>query len=333
MVSMIVGFVVVVFWETFMDFTGMYSLLLGFTLAFIAPWLSRFSRCFRPQKVVNEFDAAQSYEDPPRRPSEPLKGPSRAHLDFLHSSITPTPKVQHRPSHRVIMDRIHDYDTVESVCEDELTLKGSRFIGIIMPCPDEFSIQANITEVMGKYRDATHYCWAAVYDGLARRERSSDNGEPSGTAGKPILSNLKSSGLSDVMCVVVRYFGGTLLGTGGLIHAYGEISKLALQGVRRRTRVACAVYRFTLNYSYYSQFENRMKDIMARRPECEYSDRVDVVAYIPSGREEEFERRITDLTERHIKLWRMDDEYLDRLPRNVMKPPGWIQNDWQHGSG
>ncbi len=209
------------------------------------------------------------------------------------------------------MDRIADYDTVEGTCEDELTLKGSRFIGIVMPCPDESSIQANLAEVASRYRDATHYCWAAVHGGSARMERSSDNGEPSGTAGKPILFNLKGTGLSDVMCVVVRYFGGTLLGTGGLVHAYGETSRLALQGVRRRTRRACAVYRFTLDYGHYSQFENRMRDLMAKRPECDYSDKVDVKAFVPVGRDEEFERRITDLTERQVRLWRMDDQYLD----------------------
>ena len=157
------------------------------------------------------------------------------------------------------MDRIADYDTISDTREAEITLKGSRFIGIVMPCPSEGDIQPNLERVSQKYRDATHYCWAAVYDGSSRHERSSDNGEPSGTAGKPILFNLKGSGLS------VRYFGGTLLGTGGLVHAYGETSKLALEGVARRTRRACAVYRFTLNYGYYSQFENKMRDLMAKR--------------------------------------------------------------------
>lgn len=208
------------------------------------------------------------------------------------------------------MASISDYSTVDGVCEDELTLKGSRFIGIVMPCPAESDIQTNISSVMEKYRDATHYCWAAIFNGSERRERSSDNGEPSGTAGKPILFSLKGTGLSDIMCVVVRYFGGTLLGTGGLVHAYGETSKLALTHVRSADRRACAKYRFTLDYGYYSQFEAKMRDIMARKPVCEYSDKVDVVAWIPVGREEEFERRITDLTERHVRLWRMDDEYI-----------------------
>lgn len=208
------------------------------------------------------------------------------------------------------MDRISDYETVEGVCEDEVTLKGSRFIGIVMPCPDEESIQANLAKVSERYRDATHYCWAAIFGGSERRERSSDNGEPSGTAGKPILFSLRGAGVSDAMCVVVRYFGGTLLGTGGLVHAYGETSKLALQGIRKVQRRACAVYTFTLDYSYYSQFESKMRDLMARKPECEYSDRVDIRAWVPVGRDEEFERRITDLTERHVRLSKWKDQYI-----------------------
>lgn len=208
------------------------------------------------------------------------------------------------------MDRISDYDTIEGTFEAEMTLKGSRFIGILMPCPREDCIQENIAMVSERYRDATHYCYAAVFNGSERRERSSDNGEPSGTAGKPILFALKGAGISDAMVVVVRYFGGTLLGTGGLVHAYGETAKLVLDGVEKVTRRACAVYRFTLEYGYYSQFESKMKDLMAKRPECEYSDKVDVKAWIPVGKDEEFERRITDLTERHVRLWKTDDEYI-----------------------
>ncbi len=208
------------------------------------------------------------------------------------------------------MARISDYDTVEGVREAEMTLKGSRFIGILMPCQDEDSIQPCIADVMGRYRDATHYCYAAVFDGSDRRERSSDNGEPSGTAGKPILFALKGAGITDAVCVVVRYFGGTLLGTGGLVHAYGETAKLVLDGVPKVPMRACAAYRFTLDYGYYSQFENKMRDIMAKRPECEYSDKVDVTAWVPIDRDEEFERRITDLTERHVRLLKLKDQYI-----------------------
>jgi len=122
---------------------------------------------------------------------------------------------------------------------------------------------------------------------------------------------LKGSGLSDVICVVVRYFGGTLLGTGGLVHAYTEATRIALDKVSRHTRTACAVYRFTLDYNYYSVFESKCRDLMARSPQCEYSDKVDVKVWLRIADEEDFVRRITDLTERHVMLKPGKDEYIE----------------------
>jgi len=209
------------------------------------------------------------------------------------------------------MKRISDYDTILEVYEDEITLKGSRFIGILMPCSTEEEIQIRLGKVAEKYRNATHYCYAAVYGGSERKEKSSDNGEPSGTAGKPILFMLKGSELSDVICIVVRYFGGTLLGTGGLVHAYAEGARIVLDRASRHTRTACAVYMFTLDYGYYSVFESKCRDLMARNPNCDYSDKVDVKAWIRIADEEEFVRRITDLTDRHVMLKPSDDEYIE----------------------
>ncbi|MBQ8373181.1 MAG: YigZ family protein, partial [Candidatus Methanomethylophilaceae archaeon] len=133
--------------------------------------------------------------------------------------------------------------------------------------------------------------------------------EPSGTAGKPMLMTLRGTGLSDTMCIVVRYFGGTLLGTGGLVHAYTETTKLALQHVERVSLTACNVYRFTLDYAYYSVFENKCRDLMARRPECDYYQKVDVKVWVRVDYADEFVRRITDLTERHARLIEMPQEY------------------------
>jgi len=191
-----------------------------------------------------------------------------------------------------------------------MTVKGSRFIGIIMSCLSEDQIQANLRAISEKYRDATHYCYAAVFDGSDRKEKSSDNGEPSGTAGKPILSVLRGSELSDVMCVVIRYFGGTLLGTGGLVHAYTETAKMAMEKVDTYARTACAVYRFTLDYGYYSAMESKCRDLMVCNPVCEFTDKVDIVFRTRICDEDEFIRRITDLTERHVILKRMGDEYV-----------------------
>ncbi|MDO5862263.1 MAG: YigZ family protein, partial [Thermoplasmata archaeon] len=174
----------------------------------------------------------------------------------------------------------------------------------------EEDIQANLAVLSERWRDATHYCWAAVYGGSERRERSSDNGEPSGTAGKPILSVLKGTGLTDTMVVVIRYFGGTLLGTGGLVHAYTEGAKVALEGIQRVTRRACCAYMFHLDYADYSAFESRLSDLMAARPVCEYTERVDVKVAVPIDRRDEFLRRLSDATSRRARPIELPDVYV-----------------------
>lgn len=206
--------------------------------------------------------------------------------------------------------QITDFETVTGVFEGEFTLKGSRFIGISMPCSSEDSIKTNLEEVMRRYPNATHYCYAAVFGGSEKRERSSDNGEPAGTAGKPMATVLKGSGLTDTMVVSVRYFGGTLLGTGGLVHAYTESTRQALSGISTRRYKACCTYTFTLDYHWYSIFESKCRDMMARKPECQYNMNVDVKVWIPMEREDEFVRRITDITERHVRLNKGKDEYI-----------------------
>ena len=208
------------------------------------------------------------------------------------------------------MKEIADYSTIDSVYEDEMNLKGSRFIGITMPCPDESCIASNLAMVSKKYPNATHYCYAAIFNGSERKERNSDNGEPSGTAGKPIQFVLNSTGMSDIMCIVVRYFGGTLLGTGGLVHAYTETSKLACKDLKALNRTACAVFTFTLDYPYYSAFESKCRDLMAKRPVCDYYEKVDIRAWIRMGDKEEFIRRIADVSERHARLNELTPEYI-----------------------
>ena len=208
------------------------------------------------------------------------------------------------------MKEIEDYCTIDSVYEDEMNLKGSRFIGIVIPCPDESYIQSNLSVVSKRYPNATHYCYGAIYNGSERKERYSDNGEPSGTAGKPIQFVLNSTECTNIMCIVVRYFGGTLLGTGGLVHAYTETSKLACKDLKKIERRACAVFRFTLDYPYYSIFESKCRDLMAKRPECDYYEKVDIKAWIRMSDKDEFVRRITDLTERHARLMELPSEYI-----------------------
>ncbi len=118
----------------------------------------------------------------------------------------------------------------------EIREKGSVFLAVIGPAADEGAAKAVLARLEKEFPDATHHCWAWRL-GISARERSADAGEPAGTAGVPILQVLRGAGLADVMAVVVRWFGGTRLGKGGLARAYAGAAREALQGLPVALRV------------------------------------------------------------------------------------------------
>jgi len=114
-----------------------------------------------------------------------------------------------------------------AAAEGEVREKGSRFLAVVQPAVDEAEGKARIAALTRLYHDATHHCWAWRV-GWPARERSADAGEPAGTAGMPILQVLRGAGLTEVCAVVVRWFGGTKLGKGGLARAYAEATREAV---------------------------------------------------------------------------------------------------------
>ena len=120
------------------------------------------------------------------------------------------------------------YKTVEGPAEGYINEKKSKFISFIYPVQDADQVKAIVDELRDKYHDARHVCWAYMLGWEREEFRSNDDGEPSGTAGRPILGQINSAELTDVLIAVVRYFGGTLLGTGGLIKAYKEAAADAI---------------------------------------------------------------------------------------------------------
>ncbi|KRC87331.1 hypothetical protein ASE25_16430 [Terrabacter sp. Root85] len=120
------------------------------------------------------------------------------------------------------------YLTLASPASAELEVKRSRFVCDVAPVPSEEDARAFVESVRSATRDARHHCTAFVLGTDGGTQRSNDDGEPSGTAGAPMLDVLRGQGLTDVVAVVTRWFGGTLLGTGGLIRAYGDAVSAAV---------------------------------------------------------------------------------------------------------
>lgn len=140
------------------------------------------------------------------------------------------------------------YQTITAISEAIFKEKMSKFLAFAHPVSSGAQAKDIIATYQKKYYDARHVCWAYMV-GAARTDfLSSDNGEPSGTAGKPILGQINSFGITDVVIIVVRYFGGIKLGTSGLIAAYREVARMALQSAEIEERHVMAQITFTFPY-------------------------------------------------------------------------------------
>jgi len=140
------------------------------------------------------------------------------------------------------------YRTVTSLSRIELEEKKSRFIAICRPLDIESEANAFVSGIRQEFPDATHHVYAWILSGDTQLQRYSDDGEPQGTAGIPVLDVLRKNDISQAGIVVTRYFGGTLLGTGGLVHAYGKAAALALEAAKPVSMQLCRSFRVTVGY-------------------------------------------------------------------------------------
>ena len=178
--------------------------------------------------------------------------------------------------------------------ETEFTEKRSRFIGHVFPVETEEQARQHIEEMKKRYHDARHNCWCyRLKDGV---ERYSDDGEPQGTAGQPMLNVFQRQEVTGVCCVVTRYFGGVLLGAGGLVRAYARSAKDALDAaglsvVRRwvQVRVPC-------DYPLLERMKQEVEGAGGALEEMEYAERVVLHALLPEGAVEAFQARVTERT-------------------------------------
>ena len=184
----------------------------------------------------------------------------------------------------------------ESPATYEEKIKRSIFIANVFTCRDEEEARSILAQVTAKYRDATHNCRAYVLaDGT---EYSSDDGEPSGTAGKPILGAIKRSGLVNVMVIVTRYFGGVKLGVRGLIDAYGDTAMKALEVCGKVERVITSSFRISMGYNSVGNVTRLLE--RAVNLKWDYSENVKVFADVPESECDRVSRELEEMKARGI---------------------------------
>ena len=191
--------------------------------------------------------------------------------------------------------------------EDEFIEKKSRFIGRLWPVETEEEALAKIQEMKKQHYDATQNCWAYIIrDGAVR---FSDDGEPGGTAGMPMLQVLQREGLFNVVCVVTRYFGGILLGAGGLVRAYTKGAKIAVDAAGKSMKRVWTVLYLPCPYNWYERVRLETESCGGIIRNTEFGAEVELELLFPEARAPEFLEKLTDMTAGTVEALETGTEY------------------------
>jgi len=199
----------------------------------------------------------------------------------------------------------------------EIRIANSRFIATIAPAFSIADAKAFIRDINNLYSDASHN--VPVYQigsGSSVIAHSSDNGEPSGTAGRPALAVLSGSGLADAAMVITRYFGGTKLGTGGLVKAYSESAKSVIEAVPKARKVIVNRCQITVPYNIYEQISTILKRAGAKIEKEEFTEKVTLQYAIPVSSNEKLSGQIIDLTHGKVPVLILNKNQTAIIPIN-----------------
>ncbi len=187
------------------------------------------------------------------------------------------------------------YYTIKKQERAEIKVKGSKFIATASPVPSKEKAKEILGTIRTEFHDATHNCFAYRVGPQGMEFRASDDGEPSGSAGNPILFAIKKHNLSDLIVIVTRYFGGKKLGVGGLARAYKKSAERTLKFCKKKPVYIIKKIRVMCDYEDLSPVK-RIIDKTAIKFEESYRDAVEIIAEIPLSKTEEFQKMITEQT-------------------------------------
>lgn len=201
-----------------------------------------------------------------------------------------------------------DYKTIKSYAAPEFVERRSRFIGYIKPVTTEKEAIEFINSIRAKHWDATHNVYAYV---LREQNtcRYSDDNEPQGTAGMPVLDVLRKSGLTDVCVVVTRYFGGILLGGGGLVRAYSHSASLAVEAAGAILMRSCALCTLECTYNQYGRLSSLVPENGGVVDDADFSDKVTLSFHIPCDDLPRLQKLVTDTTSGTVSIEKDSEKY------------------------
>ena len=191
--------------------------------------------------------------------------------------------------------------------EDEFVEKKSRFIGRVWPVETEEEALAKIAEMKKQHDDATHNCWAYVLKSGAMR--FSDDGEPGGTAGNPMMQVLQKENIFNVVCVVTRYFGGTLLGAGGLVRAYTKGAKIAIDAAGKSMKRVWSVLYIPCPYTFYERVKLETEAFGGVIRDTQFGAEVELEILVAQPQAQAFLDKILDMTSGTVEGMETAQEY------------------------
>lgn len=210
------------------------------------------------------------------------------------------------------------YRTVYSRGSDEIIINKSRFIGYSMPIESEKEAIDFIEEIKSIHRDATHNVYGYVLGDDNNIQRYSDDGEPSGTAGIPVLEVIKKENLRNVVVVVTRYFGGIKLGAGGLIRAYTKGAKIGLDAGIIIEKELFKKVKLRVDYSIYGKVENYVQNNRIAIIDTIYDDAVNIILYTSFNEYNSFIDEITDLTNGTALIEAIGEKFLTIMDGKIL---------------
>jgi uncharacterized YigZ family protein len=194
---------------------------------------------------------------------------------------------------------VENYDTVLHMDTWEQVIEKSRFIGVVLPVSSTEDVDQKLVEVRRLYPNARHYVYAyRLFKG--KLEKSSDDGEPQGTGGRPVLDVLQYRNIWDVVVVIIRYFGGILLGAGGLTRAYGGTARQLMDNASIHHLVPHIIYEVEATYDRYEPLKYWFKQFSWAIAQEEFMATVKVQVYIPWNEREQFNQWLEEFTQSQV---------------------------------
>ena len=213
---------------------------------------------------------------------------------------------------------VQKYKILYKEGEAEISEKKSRFIAHIAPAQTEEEAQAFIEKIKKQYWDARHNCWAYSIGEKQPALRCSDDGEPSGTAGKPILEVISGSGIHNIVVVVTRYFGGTLLGTGGLVRAYTDATRAGIENSDIVEKIPGRRVDIAMDYTDLGKLQYMLAQNEVLTEDTEYTDKVIIHALFPESDKEMLKKKITEATSGRVMTQEGEEVYFGTVDGEVI---------------